>query len=184
VLLTNEDFVPPSTLAADRHRHVGGGQTVGSWFAGLMFDTALLKCHGLLDRLTVALWCRAELPISQTKAGELRYPTFNKETMKGLCPAYGHDPDWSKFLGLIDPPTAQELNRYRHTATHKRRAGSAFNGGLERWHADETNTDAPHHKLTHGMTGLCQRSWTVPRVVDQAAVAARWWSVSASSGVR
>jgi putative transposase len=31
--------------------------------------------------------------------------------------------------------------------------------------------------------GLCQGSWTVPRVVDQAAVRL-WWSVSASAGVR
>ena len=154
VLLTNADFVPPSTLATDRHRHIGSGQTLGSWFGGLMFDTALLKCHGLLDRLTVTLWCRVELPITRTKAGELRYPTFNKETLKDLRPAYDHDPDWASFVGLIDTPPAQELNRYRHTATHQRRAGSAFNGGLERWHADDTNTDAPQHKLTHGMTAL------------------------------
>jgi transposase len=35
-----------------------------------------------------------------------------------------------------------------------------------------------------GVDGLCQRSWTVPRVVDHAAVAAFWNSVSASAGVR
>jgi hypothetical protein len=78
VLLTNDPFLPPSTLATDRHRHIGNGQSLGSWFGGLMFDSALLKCHGLLDRLTVALWCRAELPISRTKAGELRYPTIEQ----------------------------------------------------------------------------------------------------------
>jgi transposase len=38
--------------------------------------------------------------------------------------------------------------------------------------------------ITHWLFGLCQRSWTVPRLVDQAAVAARRWSVRASSGVR
>jgi hypothetical protein len=31
---------------------------------------------------------------------------------------------------------------------------------------------------------LCQRSWTVPRVVDHAAVAAFWNSVRTSAGVR
>ena len=66
VLLTNDDFQPPSMLATDRHCHAGGGQTLGAWFGGLLLDTALLKCHGLLDRLTVALWCHAQLPIAET----------------------------------------------------------------------------------------------------------------------
>jgi hypothetical protein len=153
-LLTNDDFHPPSTLATDRHRHIGGGQTLGAWFGGLLLDTALLKCHGLLDRLTVALWCHAQLPIEETKAGELKYPTFTREWIKRLKASYGSDPAWPTFSALIDTPLAKELVRYRHIGTHKRRAGSALNGGLERWHADEINSGAPSHKVSRGMTAI------------------------------
>lgn len=154
VLLTNDDFHPPSTLVTERHRHIGDGQTLGAWFAGLLLDTALLKCHGLLDRLTVALWCHAHLPIAETKAGELKYPAFTREWIKGLTATYGSDPAWPKYSALIDTPLAKELVRYRHSGTHKRRAGSAFNGGLERWHADETSRDAPVHKVIRGMSAI------------------------------
>jgi len=154
VLLTNDDNQPPSMLATDRHCHAGGGQTLGAWFGGLLLDTALLKCHGLLDRLTVALWCHAQLPIAETKAGELKYPAFTKESIKGLTASYGSEPDWSTFAGLVDTPLAKELVRYRHIGVHKRRAGSAFNGGLERWHADEVNPDSPIHKVNRGMSAI------------------------------
>jgi len=154
VLLTNDDFQPPSTLASDRHRHIGGGQTLGAWFGGLLLDTALHKCHGLLDRLAVALWCHAQLPIAETKAGELKYPAFTKESIKGLTASYAADPDWSAFAELVDTPLAKELVRYRHIGIHKRRAGSALNGGLERWHADELSPDSPIHKLNRGMSAI------------------------------
>jgi len=154
VLLTNDGFQPPSTLATDRHRHIGGGQTLGAWFGGLLLDTALLKCQGLLDRLTVALWCYAQLPIAETKAGERKYPTFSKEWIKSLTASYGSEPAWPTFAALVDTPLAKELVRYRHIGTHKRRAGSAFNGGLERWHADEVNPDSPIHKVTRGMSTI------------------------------
>src|SRR5699024_6373933 len=108
-LLTNDDFHPPSTLVADRHRNVGGGQTLGAWFGGLLLDTALLKCHGLLDRLTVALWCHAQLPIDETKAGELRYPAFTREWIRRLRTSYGSDPSWPMFSALIDTQLAKEL---------------------------------------------------------------------------
>lgn len=99
VLLTNDDFQPPSRLASDRHRNIGGGQALGAWSAGMLLDTALHKCHGLLDRLTVALWCHAQLPIAETKAGELKYPAFTKESIKGLTASYASDPDWSSVRG-------------------------------------------------------------------------------------
>lgn len=35
---------------------------------------------------------------------------------------------------------------------HKRRAGSVFNGGPERWHADEVNPGSPIHKVNRGMS--------------------------------
>jgi len=152
VLLTNDHFQAPSTLATDRHRHIGGGQSLGAWFGGQLLDTALTKCHGLLDRLVVALWCRAELPIATTKAGEKRYPTFNKDGIKGLATAYHDASAWEAFSSLIDTPLARELVRYRHDGMHKRRAGSAFNGGLERWHADDDNT--PEHRVIRGMTAI------------------------------
>lgn len=152
MLLTNDNFHPPSTLATDRHLHVGGGQTLGAWFGGHLLDTALLKCHGLLDRLTVALWCHAQLPIDETKAGELKYPSFTREWIKRLKASYESDPDWTTFSALVDTPLAKELVRYRHTGTHKRRAGSALNGGAERWHADEINSESPSHKVSHGMS--------------------------------
>jgi len=38
--------------------------------------------------------------------------------------------------------------------------------------------------ITDDQIGPCQGSWTVPRVVDHAAVAAVRWSVSTSNGVR
>lgn len=151
-LLTNDSFVPPSTLATNRHLDIGGGQTLGAWFAGLMLDTALVKSHGLLDRLVVALWCRAERPIPQTKAGESRYPSFNAASLADLRSAYQAGPAWASFEAVLDTPAAQELIRYRHTATHKRRSGSELNGGVERWHADDTDTDTPQHKMTAGMT--------------------------------
>lgn len=152
MLLTNDNFHPPGMLATDRHLHIGGGQTLGAWFGGLMLDTALLKCHGLLDRLTVALWCHAQLPIDETKAGEMKYPTFTREWIKRLKASYEPDPAWSSFSDLLDTPLAKELVSYRHTGTHKRRAGSALNGGFERWHADEINPESPIHKVSHGMS--------------------------------
>jgi hypothetical protein len=154
VLLTNDGFEPPSTLATDRHRHIGGGQTLGVWFGGLLLDTALFKCSGLLDRLTVALWCHAQLPIAETKAGELKYPVFNKESIQGLAASYESEPAWSTYAALVDTPLAEELVRYRHIGIHKRRVGSALNNGLERWHADEVNPDSPIHKVTLGMSAI------------------------------
>jgi transposase-like protein len=50
--------------------------------------------------------------------------------------------------------------------------------------ADGTRAKALTGVDDHSRFGLCQGSWTVPRVVDQAAVAAWRWSVSASNGVR
>lgn len=46
VLLTYDGFQLPSTLPTDRHCHIGGGQTLGAWFGGLLLDTALLNATG------------------------------------------------------------------------------------------------------------------------------------------
>ena len=53
-------------------------------------------------------------------------------------------------------------------------------GHADRISGDRGTTPAP----TLARSELCQRSWTVSRVVDHAAVAAAWNSVSASWGVR
>ena len=150
-LLVNDDFHRPSTLATDRHRHVGDGETLGSWFGGTLLDIALTKCHGALDRLVTALWCHAELPIRESKRGQI-YPNFTRENLKELGKAYDADPSWEKFFALIDTTVAQELTRFRHDGTHKRRAGSALNGGRERWQADMVNTEQARHRVTRGMT--------------------------------
>jgi membrane protein len=50
---------------------------------------------------------------------------------------------------------------------------------LPAWHTAESAKRAD--STGESLIGVCQRSWTVPRVVDQAA-AAVWWLVSASNG--
>lgn len=154
VLLINDNFKPPSTLATDRHTPIGDGQSLGTWFGGMLLDTALLKSHGLLDRIVVALWCYAQLPIATTKAGQRKFPTYNRESLKDLKSTYGSDPHWPGFVELLDAPLTKELVRYRNGSTHQRRAGSVFNGGRERWHADNDHPDAPTHKVTRGMTAI------------------------------
>jgi hypothetical protein len=154
VLLINDNFKPPSALATDRHTPIGDGQSLGTWFGGMLLDTALLKSHGLLDRIVVALWCHAQLPIATTKAGQLKFPTYSGESLKQLKSIYGSDPHWPAFVELLDAPLTKELVRYRHGSTHQRRAGSVFNGGHERWHADHDHPDAPTHRVTRGMTAI------------------------------
>lgn len=118
-----------------------------------MLDVALAKSHGLLDRVVTALWCRAELPIQQTKFGP-RYPAFNGASIRDLADAYSSDRDWTNFSALLTVPVAEDLIRYRHDGAHKRRAGSTFNLGRERWHADESGTVPPNHKVIRGMTAV------------------------------
>ena len=88
-----------------------------------------------------------------------------------ITPAHSHV--WASIPLNPMPTKAAKLVRPRETATSSRASvGQRY------------RSPSWQQSTVRRQSELCQRSWTVPRVVDHAAVAAFWNSVSTSAGVR
>jgi hypothetical protein len=81
-----------------------------------------------------------------------------------------------------------DAERIAHTITNKDAKAWALRDVAEALAAtDPDRAERIAHTISDKdakASELCQRSWTVPQVVDHAAVAAFWSSVSTSAGVR
>jgi hypothetical protein len=112
---------------------------------------------------------RAALEYAQTWAGVTRTGYHGVR-------AEGQEPGRFEAAGLIVTSWLQGTSRdgdpQDHIHNQIARITHTFSDG--KWRAHDTVS----------LRELCQRSWTVPRVVDHAAVAAFWNSVSTSAGVR
>jgi hypothetical protein len=112
----------PVMLFRDPHTRMGGGRVVGTWFAGQLLDSALVRGVAACDRLATLLWARALLPIPE------RLPAFRPRYLDRLEPLYGHHRAWRVLRALEQDDTWTFAKDLRDRFAHARRDRSALHG--------------------------------------------------------
>lgn len=110
------------TLFRDPQTRMSGGRVVGTWFAGQLLDSALVRGIAACDRLATLLWARASLPVPE------RHPAFRPRYLDRLEPLYGHHRAWRVLRALEQGETWAFAKDVRDRFTHARRDRPALHG--------------------------------------------------------
>jgi hypothetical protein len=112
----------PSELFKDAAQPMAGFRVLGGWWAGQLFDSAMLRGSAALDRLSTILHC-ADGRVVDPKW----MPGFNVRHLSRLHKWDGLA-EWDQLLGLINSPWYDLTHNYRRGFVHERRQPSALHG--------------------------------------------------------
>jgi hypothetical protein len=120
----------PSDVFLRPKEEISGERILGGWFAGQLFDSAIIRCFAVLDRIMIMMACVADVTFKPQKSDPdvLSYPSFNRSGTNKVALFYENDPLWKDFVSLLDDEIFKLLKRYRNGFMHSRRYASQLHG--------------------------------------------------------
>jgi hypothetical protein len=74
-----------------------------------------------MDRIVTMLHLRAGLSVKKRRDGTPRLPSFTRQGLGLLRPAYEKQSAWSEFTAILDNPVYELIKRFRDGMVHHRR---------------------------------------------------------------
>jgi hypothetical protein len=119
---------PPSMLFSSPQRHISKNRLMGTWFAGTLIDSAIIRQIAIVDRILAILVSVLNLPIERFKdSGELIYPSANPKTLQKLSSHLSSE-DSSKFLDILVNENFKTLKDFRDRFVHRHRVETQLHG--------------------------------------------------------
>ena len=151
---------PPCELFDTPYQHISGGRILSTWFAGQLFDSAIVRSIAALDRLAILLWLYAGRPVP-TVRGKPHAPSFSGHWLKQMSSHYSCcTSSWPQLIGYADNPLLMFVKGFRDGFVHRKRMPSALHG--------ETKTS--YSASNRVSTGLNPRDHEALAVAFYAAV--------------
>ena len=112
----------PSRLFTYPAEPISGFRLLGGWWAGQLYDTALVRGCAALDRLATALYC-----VEGLKVDREWMPAFKPRHLKRIT-AWNGASDWDALLTLLNDPFFALAKKYRDGFIHQRRGPIQLHG--------------------------------------------------------
>ncbi len=118
----------PTDLLRSPHQPISGYRHLSRWFAAQLLDSAILRTLSCMDRVVTMLHLRAGLAVKKRSDGTLLLPSFTRQDLRALRPAYERHGSWKDFRAIIDNPIYGLIKRFRDGMVHHRRWPSELHG--------------------------------------------------------
>ncbi len=113
---------PPDQLIFDPSVPLGGARFLGSWWAGQLIDSAVVRGISALDRVAILLTCVAR------RIDIRRMPAFRLHELRRLSDAYESDGEWTTLLALAENEVFRFVKDARDGHVHRRRLPAELHG--------------------------------------------------------
>lgn len=116
-----------NTYAADQLIYdpsvpLAGERFLGSWWAGQLIDSAVVRGISALDRLAILLSCTAR------RIDPRRMPAFRSRELRRLSEVFGSESEWTTVLALAENEVFQFVKEVRDGHVHRRRLPTKLHG--------------------------------------------------------
>ena len=113
---------PPEDLISQPGKQMPGVRVLGGWWAGQLFDSAMMRGVAVLDRLVTLLFYTEGLPVDPDWT-----PAFRRRTLLKLT-GWVDEPEWADLLALLDHEMFLVAKSIRDGLVHRGRYASELHG--------------------------------------------------------